>query len=949
MAIERSHRAAARRAAASPAGRTRKRAAAARGHRQLLVEHLERRLLLAADWQNADNRLDVSEDDLITPVDALGIINELNLRRWSDERGRLPPRPGDAPPGTFVDTNGDGFVSPLDALLVINAINGDRQPPTIDVQLLADTARQGTFNSDGVTFRATLVGQVHDALTGVARLQAQVDAGPLESVAYDRQLGHFSFEPALSPGGIADGAHTVHFRALDARGNLSLVTDVSFTLDTLAPLPPALALSFTSALGAPQGGITQAARVTLVGQTDPNIIVTLATLNRSALSSSSGMFQFAGFPLELGDTLVAVEAHDAAGNASAFQTTLHRVASTGAPDPVLFWNRAALETIQRDATTPPVAARNLALLQAAVYDVVSNLEGTPSYFAVLQPPASTSPAAAVSAAAHRVLADLYPGQAAALDTELTAALADVPDGSAKTASLLFGTTIGELVLALRADDGWDTFVDAVPGRGPGVWQPTAPMYDVPLVPQWGDVEPFAMTVPDQFRPAGPPALASQAYADALNEVQLLGSATSSTRTAEQTEIARFWADGAGTYTPPGHWNQIATQVALAQGNSLSDNARIFAQLDLALADAAILAWKAKYDAALWRPITAIRAADTDGNDLTTVDRQWTPLLITPPFPEYVSGHSAFSGAAAEILSQVFGSQVSFATDSLSLPGVERSFTNFQQAADEASRSRIYGGIHYSFSGQDGLDAGRAIAQHVLQSFSASSDVSPPRIVIEQPEDGLVTKTNIVVQGRVLDNLSGVQTLEVQLDNGAFAAVSRNAAGQFSLPTQFALDGAADGAHVVRLRSTDAAGNVSPLEAFSFTLDTRAPQVVIDTPVNADNVDAATLLSGVAHGTGSPITRLTYQLDAGAVMPVRFDPGPQVYFSRPVDPASLTASNFFATGPSGTKLPARIVTADDGSFAWLFFADPMPGGAQITLHVDGATIRAAADGARRFGR
>ena len=175
-------------------------------------------------------------------------------------------------------------------------------------------------------------------------------------------------------------------------------------------------------------------------------------------------------------------------------------------------------------------------------------------------------------------------------------------------------------------------------------------------------------------------------------------------------------------------------------------------------------------------MTAIRAADTDGNDATAADPQWTPLLVTPSFPEYISGHSTFSGAAAEILTHGFGSQVSFATDSLSLPGVQRSFTSFQQAADEAGRSRIYGGIHYAFSNQDGLAAGRALAQYVLNLFSVSSDELPPRIVIERPDVGLVTNTNIVVEGRVLDNLSGVQSLEAQLDDGAFAAVSFNALG-----------------------------------------------------------------------------------------------------------------------------------------------------------------------------
>jgi hypothetical protein len=198
-------------------------------------------------------------------------------------------------------------------------------------------------------------------------------------------------------------------------------------------------------------------------------------------------------------------------------------------------------------------------------------------------------------------------------------------------------------------------------------------------------------------------------------VKSLGRASGSTRTADQTEIARFWADGAGTYTPPGHWNQIAAEFSSAEDLSPGENARLFAALDAALADAAIVAWNAKYTANFWRPITAIRQADNDGNPDTVSEANWLPLLGTPPFPEYTSGHSTFSGAAAELLSAYFG-DAPFSTQSLGLPGVTRNFQNFSEAANEASRSRIYGGIHYSFSGADGLTSGRAIAREVLARF-----------------------------------------------------------------------------------------------------------------------------------------------------------------------------------------------------------------------------------------
>ena len=167
----------------------------------------------------------------------------------------------------------------------------------------------------------------------------------------------------------------------------------------------------------------------------------------------------------------------------------------------------------------------------------------------------------------------------------------------------------------------------------------------PLLPQWPNVTPFAMTSGSQFRPAAPPALDSAEYAANVDEVMRLGGLNSTTRTADQTAIALFWADGGGTFTPPGHWNQIAADVSLERGNTLAERARLFALLNIALADAGISAWDAKYAFDLWRPIDAIRRGDTDGNDATIADPTWTPLLKTPPFPTYTSGHSTFSGAA----------------------------------------------------------------------------------------------------------------------------------------------------------------------------------------------------------------------------------------------------------------------------------------------------------------
>src|SRR5262249_52945273 len=237
----------------------------------------------------------------------------------------------------------------------------------------------------------------------------------------------------------------------------------------------------------------------------------------------------------------------------------------------------------------------------------------------------------------------------------------VPDGQSKSDGVALGQAAGNAIIALRAHDGWNNFVDYVPGSGPGAWVSTAPTYMEAMDPQWATMQPWTMTSPGQFRPAGPPALNSQAWADAVNQTESLGSATSTTRTADQTQVARFWADSSGSYTPPGHWDAIAAQVAQQAGDSLAEDARLFAILDITLADAAIACWDAKYADNAWRPITVIRSGGDGVNPSVAADPSWTPLLVTPNFPEYVSGHSTFSAAAATVLDSFFRSSFPFPT------------------------------------------------------------------------------------------------------------------------------------------------------------------------------------------------------------------------------------------------------------------------------------------------
>lgn len=386
-------------------------------------------------------------------------------------------------------------------------------------------------------------------------------------------------------------------------------------------------------------------------------------------------------------------------------------------DVVLDWNATLLNAVAADATAPPVAARNMAMVHVAIYDAVNAIDQTHSdYYVDALAPEGASREAAAAAAAHRILVNLYPTQIAAFDKQLELSLAEVADGQSENDGVALGQFVAEQILDWRSTDGSSNVVEYSPGTEPGDWQPTPPGFLPELLAQWSNVTPFAMTSTDQFRPDGPPALDSAEYAAEVNQVKELGSIDSTTRTADQTEIANFWADGPGTFTPPGHWNQIAEYVALAQGNTLSENARLFALLNIAEADAAIAAWDAKYEYDLWRPVTAIQQADTDDNPDTIADLNWEPLLVTPPFPEYVSGHSTFSGAASAVLTSFFDDNVNFTTGSLSTPGISREFNSFSEAAEEAGMSRIYGGIHFPSGNEDGLAAGGALGNYVAQNF-----------------------------------------------------------------------------------------------------------------------------------------------------------------------------------------------------------------------------------------
>ncbi len=373
---------------------------------------------------------------------------------------------------------------------------------------------------------------------------------------------------------------------------------------------------------------------------------------------------------------------------------------------VISWNTAALNAIRARRTSPPIASRGLAILHVAIYDATNGIDRTHEpYLAQSTVAASASEEAAASAAAHRVLVALFPANAASFDDLQATILSAVPNGPLKSAGIAWGESVADEILAQRANDGSTAAVPPPTGSGPGAWQPTPPGFATYLLPQWAFVTPFAMT--------------SEKYAADYSEVKIMGAAVGSAGSSEQDLIALFWADGAGTETPPGHWNSIARVIAAARGNTLAETARLFALLNIAMADAAICAWDAKYTYNFWRPVTAIRNGDADGNAATIADPTWNSFIVTPPFPDYISGHSTFSGAASTVLARFYGTDnIAFTAGSDFLPGVTRSFTSFSAAAGEAALSRLYGGIHFRSANEDGLVAGIHIGEftfvHYLQ-------------------------------------------------------------------------------------------------------------------------------------------------------------------------------------------------------------------------------------------
>ena len=390
-------------------------------------------------------------------------------------------------------------------------------------------------------------------------------------------------------------------------------------------------------------------------------------------------------------------------------------------DVIINWNAVALNlAADTERLFPPVLARNLAIMHAAVYDAVNAIDRSYIPYLIEVDPLEAqgaSPEAAAAAAAHRVLLDLYPQQAGELNQQLSKSLAGIADGLAEDKGVVLGQFVAEKLLAARSEDGSsNSQQDYIPGDRPGEWRPTFPNYLPARFTNWGEVTPFVIPSVLDYRTDAPPDLTSELYAQDLNEVKSVGSLNSLTRTPEQTEIAKFWSfDRTYSFSIQGFWNKIGEEIALKEGNTLVENARFFALLNLAQADAGITVIDSKYFHNFWRPITAIREADTDDNPDTVAEPDWVSLINLSSTPEYIGGHSIVAGAAVAVLEDFFGEDYSFDTTSPEIPGVVRSYDSFSEAGVEASLSRIYAGLHYRFTHEVSFGLGETLGADVAQT------------------------------------------------------------------------------------------------------------------------------------------------------------------------------------------------------------------------------------------
>ena len=395
-----------------------------------------------------------------------------------------------------------------------------------------------------------------------------------------------------------------------------------------------------------------------------------------------------------------------------------KAAPAADPRVVADWNATAVATIVTDAAKGPAEAYvYFGFTQLAIYNAVEGITGDYQLYRwTADAPAGASPEAAAAAAAHRLLMTYFPASQGRLDAALTASLANVPDGASQDLGVAFGIEAADHIVALRVNDGRNAPLQFTMPVGPGVWRPTADP-PVPFFDPWlSQMQPLVMRAPDQFRPGPPPALTSTQYAKEFNEVKALGAATGSTRTPEQTKTAQFYSDiGVGGL-------QAAVRDLLTRhGFDISQAAQIFAAVDVSVSDAVVSIWDAKFHYGFWRPVTAIRMADTDENPATQPDPTWTSFIPTPPYPDYTSGLNAFVGATSRALARVLHTNNIDLFITSAAAGQTRHYTSIGPINHDAIDARVWSGLHFRAADVLGNHRAQAVATYVVRHAFQPAD------------------------------------------------------------------------------------------------------------------------------------------------------------------------------------------------------------------------------------
>ena len=382
-------------------------------------------------------------------------------------------------------------------------------------------------------------------------------------------------------------------------------------------------------------------------------------------------------------------------------------------DDVTKWNLVATNAALAASQSPPLQTRTYAIVHVAIHDALNTIDRRNGPYALevrAAPGASTT--AAVATAAHDTLVALVPSQGETIQKTYAEALAEVSDAGARASGVAVGKAAAALILSRRNADGANSTVEWSPGSLPGQYRTTPPANATPILPHWGKVAPFALRNSWQFRVDPPPDLYSDNYASEVNEIKLIGDATSRLRNDEQSEIARHWYEASGQA-----WNRIARAASEQQQLDLWANARLFALVNIALADGYIGNFESKYVYNFWRPITAIRDGDIDGNLDTVGDLEWNSFLVNPAIPEWPSGHATVGAAAAEVMARFFGTDfIAFrVTSGVPYAGTTRQYNSFSQAALENANSRVLAGIHFRASCVAGLWQGQRIGEYVYNN------------------------------------------------------------------------------------------------------------------------------------------------------------------------------------------------------------------------------------------